>query len=175
LKGHAPGITLERMIACADVHYTNTHAIAACILFRDWSDAHPDLAITERVETIRLLRARPVFIAGNSRRCWRFFRNLRFARKSSSSTGMSGWQIGIILAWETTCTSSRRKSCRYQRNKKNFLGGRAVQSIRRGGVTVRDTILSVSGGSAELQALTGGSPASRLVPLISSSTIRSTG
>src|SRR5215831_9630703 len=37
------------MIACTDVHYTNTHAIAACILFRDWSDAHPDLAITERV------------------------------------------------------------------------------------------------------------------------------
>ena len=38
------------MIACTDVHYTNIHAIAACILFRDWSDAHPDLAITERVE-----------------------------------------------------------------------------------------------------------------------------
>ena len=50
LKGHAPGITLERMIACTDVHYTNTHATAACILFYDWSDAHPDLAITERVE-----------------------------------------------------------------------------------------------------------------------------
>jgi deoxyribonuclease V len=50
LKGHAPGITLERMIACTDVHYANTHAIAACILFRDWSDAHPYLAITERVE-----------------------------------------------------------------------------------------------------------------------------
>jgi deoxyribonuclease V len=38
------------MIACTDVHYTNTHAIAACILFRDWSDTYPDLAITERVE-----------------------------------------------------------------------------------------------------------------------------
>jgi deoxyribonuclease V len=38
------------MIACTDVHYANTHAIAACILFRDWSDAHPDLAITERVD-----------------------------------------------------------------------------------------------------------------------------
>jgi deoxyribonuclease V len=38
------------MIACTDVHYTNTHAVASCILFRDWSDAHPDLAITERVE-----------------------------------------------------------------------------------------------------------------------------
>jgi deoxyribonuclease V len=50
LKEHAPGITLECMIDCTDVHYTNTHAIAACILFRDWSDAHPDLAITERVE-----------------------------------------------------------------------------------------------------------------------------
>jgi deoxyribonuclease V len=38
------------MIACTDVHYTNTHAVAACILFRGWSDAHSDLAITERVE-----------------------------------------------------------------------------------------------------------------------------
>jgi deoxyribonuclease V len=38
------------MIACTDVHYTNTHAIAACILFGDWSNAHPDLAITERVQ-----------------------------------------------------------------------------------------------------------------------------
>jgi deoxyribonuclease V len=45
-----PGITLERMIACTDVHYTSTHATAACILFRDWSDAHPNLAITERLE-----------------------------------------------------------------------------------------------------------------------------
>jgi deoxyribonuclease V len=50
LNTHPPGITLERMIACTDVHYTNTHAIAACILFRGWSDAHPDLAINERVE-----------------------------------------------------------------------------------------------------------------------------
>jgi deoxyribonuclease V len=50
LNGHTRGITLERMIACSDVHYTNTHAIAACILFRGWSDAHSDLAITERVE-----------------------------------------------------------------------------------------------------------------------------
>ncbi|HXV78601.1 MAG TPA: endonuclease V [Candidatus Binatia bacterium] len=38
------------MIACTDVHYTDFHAIAACILFRGWSDAHPDLAITELVE-----------------------------------------------------------------------------------------------------------------------------
>jgi deoxyribonuclease V len=50
LNRHAPGITLERVIACTDVHYTNTHAIAACILFYDWSDAYPDLAITERVD-----------------------------------------------------------------------------------------------------------------------------
>jgi deoxyribonuclease V len=50
LNGHAAGITLEPMIACTDVHYTNTHAIAACILFHDWSDAHSDLAITERVD-----------------------------------------------------------------------------------------------------------------------------
>src|SRR5262245_37228231 len=38
------------MIACTDVHYTNTHAIAGCILFHDWCDAHSDLAITERVD-----------------------------------------------------------------------------------------------------------------------------
>jgi deoxyribonuclease V len=38
------------MIACTDVHYTNTQAVAACILFHDWSDTYPDLAITERVE-----------------------------------------------------------------------------------------------------------------------------
>jgi deoxyribonuclease V len=38
------------MIACTDVHYTNTHAVAACILFHDWSDTYPDLAITERVD-----------------------------------------------------------------------------------------------------------------------------
>src|SRR5262249_61266995 len=44
------GITLERMIACTDVHYTNTRATAACILFRDWSDRHSDLAITEPVD-----------------------------------------------------------------------------------------------------------------------------
>jgi deoxyribonuclease V len=50
LKGHVPGITLERMIACTDVHYTNTHAIAACILLRGWSDAHCDLAIIERLK-----------------------------------------------------------------------------------------------------------------------------
>ena len=38
------------MIACTDVHYTNTRATAACILFHDWSDAHSDLAITEPVD-----------------------------------------------------------------------------------------------------------------------------
>lgn len=38
------------MIACTDVHYTNTHAIAACILFRSWCDARSALAITERVQ-----------------------------------------------------------------------------------------------------------------------------
>jgi deoxyribonuclease V len=50
LNAHATGITLERMIACTDVHYTDYHATAACILFRDWSDTHPDLTITERVQ-----------------------------------------------------------------------------------------------------------------------------
>ena len=38
------------MIACTDVHYANTNTVAACILFHNWSDAHADLAITERVD-----------------------------------------------------------------------------------------------------------------------------
>jgi deoxyribonuclease V len=50
LNAYVPGITLDLMIACTDVHYTNTQAVAACIVFHDWSDTYPDLAITERVE-----------------------------------------------------------------------------------------------------------------------------
>ena len=38
------------MIACTDVHYTDYHATAACILFRNWSDSHSCQAITQRYE-----------------------------------------------------------------------------------------------------------------------------
>jgi deoxyribonuclease V len=38
------------MIACTDVHYTQFHAIAACLLFRDWFDDYPCLELTERTE-----------------------------------------------------------------------------------------------------------------------------
>jgi deoxyribonuclease V len=38
------------MIACTDVHYTDTHALAACILFHAWADENADFAVTERVE-----------------------------------------------------------------------------------------------------------------------------
>ena len=50
MNGHVRSITLERVIACTDVHYTDSHAIAACVLFRSWSDAHADLAIIERLK-----------------------------------------------------------------------------------------------------------------------------
>jgi deoxyribonuclease V len=38
------------MIACTDVHYGKTHAIAACLLFRDWPDAYSCLEVTERIQ-----------------------------------------------------------------------------------------------------------------------------
>jgi deoxyribonuclease V len=38
------------MIACTDVHYGKTQAIAACLLFRDWPDDYPCLEVTERIE-----------------------------------------------------------------------------------------------------------------------------
>jgi deoxyribonuclease V len=46
----APGSTVNAMIACTDVHYGETQAVAACILFRDWPDEHPFLELTERLE-----------------------------------------------------------------------------------------------------------------------------
>jgi deoxyribonuclease V len=38
------------MIACTDVYYRATHAVAACLLFRDWRDDRPCLELTGRVE-----------------------------------------------------------------------------------------------------------------------------
>jgi deoxyribonuclease V len=38
------------MIACTDVHYGKTQAIAACLLFRDWPDDYPYLEVTERIQ-----------------------------------------------------------------------------------------------------------------------------
>jgi deoxyribonuclease V len=38
------------MIACTDVHYRKTQAVAACLLFRDWLDDHPCLEVTERIQ-----------------------------------------------------------------------------------------------------------------------------
>src|SRR2546422_11223442 len=38
------------MIACTDVYYGQTRAIAACLLFRHWSDDHPSLELTEQIQ-----------------------------------------------------------------------------------------------------------------------------
>jgi deoxyribonuclease V len=38
------------MIACTDVYYGQTQAIAACLVFRHWSDDHPYLEVTERIQ-----------------------------------------------------------------------------------------------------------------------------
>src|SRR5919108_39900 len=38
------------MIACTDVQYRKTQAVAACLLFRDWLDDHPCLEVTERIQ-----------------------------------------------------------------------------------------------------------------------------
>jgi deoxyribonuclease V len=38
------------MIACTDVHYGKTQAIAACLLFRDWPDDYSCLEVTERIQ-----------------------------------------------------------------------------------------------------------------------------
>jgi deoxyribonuclease V len=37
------------MIACTDVHYKQSEAVAACVLFHDWPDKHPYLELTERL------------------------------------------------------------------------------------------------------------------------------
>ncbi|MBI4524425.1 MAG: endonuclease V [Deltaproteobacteria bacterium] len=42
------------MIACTDVHYGESQAVAACLLFRDWPDDSPCLEVTERVEQAAL-------------------------------------------------------------------------------------------------------------------------
>jgi deoxyribonuclease V len=38
------------MIACTDVYYRATQAIAGCLLFRDWPDDRSYLELTDRVE-----------------------------------------------------------------------------------------------------------------------------
>jgi deoxyribonuclease V len=38
------------MIACTDVYYGQTQTTAACLLFRDWSDDHPCLEVTGRLQ-----------------------------------------------------------------------------------------------------------------------------
>jgi deoxyribonuclease V len=40
------------MIAATDVQYHDDHAIAACVLFKDWEDATPSRAWTVRVEGV---------------------------------------------------------------------------------------------------------------------------
>ena len=45
-------LTNRTMIACVDVDYRDTHAMAACVLFRDWLDAAPVAEWTHRVEPI---------------------------------------------------------------------------------------------------------------------------
>jgi len=39
------------MIACTDVYYRATQAVAACLLFRNWPDDCSYLELTDRVET----------------------------------------------------------------------------------------------------------------------------
>jgi deoxyribonuclease V len=41
---------LDVMIACVDVHYRGAIAVAACVLFRDWTDAEPKQVIVECME-----------------------------------------------------------------------------------------------------------------------------
>jgi len=38
------------MIVCTDVHYGETQGVAACLLFRHWSDDSPCLEVTEPIE-----------------------------------------------------------------------------------------------------------------------------
>jgi deoxyribonuclease V len=50
LIGQAPGTSLKKVIACTDVHYGKTQAIAACLLFRDWPDDQPCLEVREQIQ-----------------------------------------------------------------------------------------------------------------------------
>src|SRR5262245_44182513 len=93
------------MIACTDVHYTNTRAIAACILFHDWSDAHSDLAITEPVdepapyEPGRFYRRElPALLSVVSK--------LTVRPEVIIIDGYVWLEIGITLAWEPTKLSA---------------------------------------------------------------------
>ncbi|MGE5220184.1 MAG: endonuclease V [Chloroflexota bacterium] len=43
-------VRLEQMIACTDVYYGATEAVAACVLFRDWPDDRSYLELTDRLE-----------------------------------------------------------------------------------------------------------------------------
>ncbi len=40
------------MKACIDVDYREDHAIAACLLFAEWSDAAPSAELTARIEPV---------------------------------------------------------------------------------------------------------------------------
>jgi deoxyribonuclease V len=44
--------TNRTMIACVDVDYRADHAVAACVLFRDWLDAVPEAVWTHRVAPV---------------------------------------------------------------------------------------------------------------------------
>ena len=41
------------MIACVDVDYRQSHAVAACILLRNWTDAHCVNEFTARLESVK--------------------------------------------------------------------------------------------------------------------------
>ena len=41
------------MIACVDVYYASTHAVAACVLFKGWCDHLSVRQITEKIENVR--------------------------------------------------------------------------------------------------------------------------
>ena len=45
-------LTKRTMIACVDVDYRDDHAVAACVLFRDWLDAEPAAEWTHRVAPV---------------------------------------------------------------------------------------------------------------------------
>lgn len=45
-------LTNRTMLACVDVDYRDTHALAACVLFRDWLDARPAAEWTQRIAPI---------------------------------------------------------------------------------------------------------------------------
>src|SRR5215207_2224861 len=40
------------VLACVDVDYRDDHAVAACLLFRDWADADPAAELVCRVDHV---------------------------------------------------------------------------------------------------------------------------